>query len=145
MRRTASLRPRLTSSFARAQKVNLAPAVSAYNEQAFLREHYDVLQADTAADPRLAFRQPGSSSSSSTGTNGFGGGLGPSVVGPMAGTSLDLPTVFSTMERARERAEAGAGAAAAGASREERYRAGAMSRQVRVGSRSSNCQTRTLD
>ncbi|GAA5945527.1 hypothetical protein JCM3775_004190 [Rhodotorula graminis] len=110
-------------------KVNLAPAVSAFDEQAFLREHYDVLQADTAADPRLAFRQPGSSSSSLTGMNGFGGALGPSVVGPMAGTSLDLPTVVSTMERARERADAGAGAAAAGASREERYRAGAMSRQ----------------
>ncbi|GAA5891896.1 hypothetical protein JCM8208_002927 [Rhodotorula glutinis] len=110
-------------------KVNLSLAVSAYDEQAFLREHYDVLQADTAADPRLAFRQPGSSSSSSAGMNGFGGALGPSVVGPMAGTSLDLPTVVSTMERARERADAGAGAAAAGASREERYRAGAMSRQ----------------
>ncbi|GAA5846830.1 hypothetical protein JCM9279_004457 [Rhodotorula babjevae] len=109
-------------------KVNVAPAISAYNEQLFLREHYDVLQADTAADPRLAFRQPGSSSSSS-GMNGFGGALGPSVVGPMAGTSLDLPTVVSTMERARERADAGAGAAVAGASREERYRVGAMSRQ----------------
>ncbi|BGP36246.1 hypothetical protein JCM10449v2_000144 [Rhodotorula kratochvilovae] len=104
------------------QTVNLAPPVAAHDEQSFLREHYDTLQADTAADPRLAFRQPVSASSGAQ-------GLGPSVVGPMAGTSLDLPTVVSTMERARERGEAGAAPAAGGAAREERYRAGAMSRQ----------------
>ncbi|GAA6047539.1 hypothetical protein JCM3770_005797 [Rhodotorula araucariae] len=104
------------------QTVNLAHPVAAHDEQSFLREHYDTLQADTAADPRLAFRQPVSASS------GGAHGLGPSVVGPMAGTSLDLPTVMSTMERARERGDPAAAPAPA-AAREERYRAGAMSRQ----------------
>ncbi|GJN92050.1 hypothetical protein Rhopal_005078-T1 [Rhodotorula paludigena] len=97
--------------------VNVAPTVAARDEQSFLREHYDTLQADAASDPRLAFRQPGAPSSAS--------GLGPSVVGPMAGASLDLPTVASTLERARER---GDGSAARDAGRDERFRA-SMSRQ----------------
>lgn len=95
----------------------------AENEQAFLRQHYEVLQAEVAKDPRLAFRQPAAGSMSSS-------GFGPSAVGPMAGSTLDLPTVASTLDRAR-------GAAGGSTTRdslpaklaEDRYRTG-MSRQV---------------
>ncbi|BGP28354.1 hypothetical protein JCM10296v2_000086 [Rhodotorula toruloides] len=96
---------------------NVAPA----DEQSFLRQHYEVLQAEAAKDPRLAFRQPASTGSvSST--------LGPSVVGPMAGASLDLPTVASTLERARYRGDAAAAAETDGTRPDERYRT-SMSRQ----------------
>ncbi|BGP12267.1 hypothetical protein JCM10213_000038 [Rhodosporidiobolus nylandii] len=77
-----------------------APPTSALDEQSFLSTHYETLQADAVKDPRLAFRQPAAAGAGA-------GGLAPSVVGPMAGTTLELPTVVSTLERARERGEDG--------------------------------------
>ncbi|BGO98981.1 hypothetical protein NBRC10513v2_000083 [Rhodotorula toruloides] len=100
---------------------NASTTIAPADEQSFLRQHYEVLQAEAAKDPRLAFRQPASTGSvSST--------LGPSVVGPMAGASLDLPTVASTLERARDRGDAAAAAGRDGARPDERYRT-SMSRQ----------------
>ncbi|GAA5966064.1 hypothetical protein JCM8115_004918 [Rhodotorula mucilaginosa] len=93
----------------------------AENEQAFLRQQYEVLQAEVAKDPRLAFRQPVAGSMSST-------GFGPSSVGPMAGSTLDLPTVASTLERAREAAGASARDNGLPVRADERYRS-SMSRQ----------------
>ncbi|GAA5981095.1 hypothetical protein JCM10908_003984 [Rhodotorula pacifica] len=84
-----------------AQPIAPTGMTQAEDEQAFLRQHYEVLQAEVAKDPRLAFRQPVAGSMSS-------GGFGPSTVGPMAGSTLDLPTVASTLERAREAAGASA-------------------------------------
>ncbi|GAA6040958.1 hypothetical protein JCM8097_000511 [Rhodosporidiobolus ruineniae] len=89
------------------QPLNLAATVSPLDEQSFLSTHYETLQADAAKDPRLAFRQQPSSSSSSLPSSSSA--LAPSVVGPMAGSTLELPTVVSTLERARERASGGGG------------------------------------
>ncbi|GAA5836176.1 hypothetical protein JCM11251_007388 [Rhodosporidiobolus azoricus] len=88
------------------EPVNLASTVTPLDEQIFLKTHFETLQADAAKDPRLAFRQQPSTSSagvpSSSASPSLGsGGLGPSVVGPMAGATLELPTVVSTLERAR--------------------------------------------
>ncbi|GAA5975091.1 hypothetical protein JCM11641_000029 [Rhodosporidiobolus odoratus] len=77
------------------------PPVSSQPEQSFLTTHYTTLQEEAAKDPRLAFRQP-------PGGTG-GGGLGPSLVGPMAGSTLELPSVVSALERAREKANNGGG------------------------------------
>ncbi|BGP52586.1 hypothetical protein JCM8202v2_000141 [Rhodotorula sphaerocarpa] len=94
----------------------------AENEQAFLRQHYEVLQAEVAKDPRLAFRQPAAGTMSSS-------GFGPSAVGPMAGSTLDLPTVASTLDRARGAAGGSTTRDSLSArSAEDRYRTG-MSRQ----------------
>ncbi|GAA5878826.1 hypothetical protein JCM3774_000977 [Rhodotorula dairenensis] len=104
----------------RDQLVSASSLTQAENEQAFLRQHYEVLQAEVAKDPRLAFRQPVAGSMSS---NGFG----PSSVGPMAGSTLDLPNVASTLERAKE--ATGASSRDSLPSRtDERYRS-SMSRQ----------------
>ncbi|POY70564.1 hypothetical protein BMF94_6479 [Rhodotorula taiwanensis] len=93
----------------------LPKLLEAEKEQTFLRQHYEVLQAEIAKDPRLAFRQPGSMAQ-----NGFG----PSAVGPMAGSSFNLPTVATTLDRARE----AAGASGRTGSSDDRYRT-SMSRQ----------------
>lgn len=107
------------------QLVPPSSLMQAENEQTFLRQHYEVLQAEVAKDPRLAFRQPVAGSMSST-------GFGPSSVGPMAGSTLDLPTVASTLERAR--GAAGASARDSLPTRtDERYRS-TMSRQVSLDS-----------
>lgn len=53
-------------------------------------------------------------------------GFGPSAVGPMAGSSFNLPTVATTLDRARE----AAGASGRTGSSDDRYRT-SMSRQVR--------------
>ncbi|GAA6064205.1 hypothetical protein JCM10212_001618 [Sporobolomyces blumeae] len=83
--------------------------VSALDEQSFLATHYTTLQAEVEKDPRLAFRQTASTSShlpssaSMRNGGGLGGaphGLGPSVVGPMAGATLDLPSVQGALDRA---------------------------------------------
>ncbi|BGO88474.1 hypothetical protein NBRC10512_003012 [Rhodotorula toruloides] len=100
---------------------NASTTVAPADEQSFLRQHYEVLQAEAAKDPRLAFRQP-------TSTGSVSSTLGPSVVGPMAGASLDLPTVASTLERARDRGDTAAAAGRDGARPDERYFT-SMSRQ----------------
>ncbi|GAA5954069.1 hypothetical protein JCM21900_005397 [Sporobolomyces salmonicolor] len=86
------------------QPHNTHPPVLATSEQSFLSQHYATLQAEAEKDPRLAFRQPTSSSSHthSSSISGPGGraGLAPSVVGPMAGQTLDLPSVVGALERA---------------------------------------------
>ncbi|GAA5899073.1 hypothetical protein JCM6882_004610 [Rhodosporidiobolus microsporus] len=116
------------------QPINLSTAVSALDEQLFLKTHFETLQADAAKDPRLAFRQQPSSTSSTTTASSSPalGGLAPSVVGPMAGATLELPTVVSTLERARGADELGrstrGGAGAAAGQAGEAFARG-MSRQ----------------
>ncbi|BGP21211.1 hypothetical protein JCM10295v2_000082 [Rhodotorula toruloides] len=109
---------------------NASTTVAPADEQSFLRQHYEVLQAEAAKDPRLAFRQPASIGSVSL-------TLGPSVVGPMAGASLDMPTVASTLERARDRGDAATATGKDGARPDERYRT-SMSRQ-NSGTSTSAC------
>ncbi|GAA5907009.1 hypothetical protein JCM5296_003912 [Sporobolomyces johnsonii] len=110
------------------QPHNAHPPVLAIPEQSFLSQHYATLQAEAEKDPRLAFRQPTSSASShghSSSISGPGGraGLAPSVVGPMAGQTLDLPSVVGALERAS------AGGPSGSASGREREKDGGRERE----------------
>ncbi|GAA5966769.1 hypothetical protein JCM3765_000943 [Sporobolomyces pararoseus] len=67
-------------------------------EQSFLQLHYQSLQADLEKDPRLAFRQQPSQSSSSTASTT--GTTRNGVVGPMSGLISDLPNVQGALDRA---------------------------------------------
>ena len=79
------------------QPINMANLrVEAQDEQDFLKTHYETLQKDREKDPRAAFAARPNSGSALNGVDSLHGA---SVVGPMASSSLSLPSVERALER----------------------------------------------
>lgn len=75
--------------------------VEAQDEQTFLKAHYETLQKDREKDPRAAFAARPGATGAPNGTNepASTSTFGASVVGPMASSSLNLPSVERALER----------------------------------------------
>lgn len=72
--------------------------VEAQDEQEFLKAHHETLQKDREKDPRAAFAARLNVGDPSQ-NGGEGASYSTSVVGPMASTSLSLPSVERALER----------------------------------------------